>query len=155
MDSSNEYVIGGEELLPLIKEWLAAGKKVKNLSFRGISMLPLLRQGKDTVEISPLSKEIRKYDLPMYLRENGKMVLHRVVKIKEDHYLCIGDNTEYFEIVYPSQIIGIVTAINRGKRRIESNSFAYRLYCRLWRPTRPFRILYKCAKSILRRFLKR
>lgn len=154
MDSSSEYVIGGEELLPLIREWLAAGKKVKNLSFRGISMLPLLRQGKDTVEISPLSNEIKKYDLPMYLRENGKMVLHRVVKLEEDHYLCIGDNTECFEKVYPDQIIGIVTAINRGKRRIECNSFSYRLYCRLWRPTRLFRILYKRAKRLLRRCFK-
>lgn len=154
MDSSSEYVIGGEELLPLIREWLAAGKKVKNLSFRGISMLPLLRQGKDTVEISPLSNEIKKYDLPMYLRENGKMVLHRVVKLEEDHYLCIGDNTECFEKVYQDQIIGIVTAINRGKRRIECNSFSYRLYCRLWRPTRPLRILYKRVKRLLRRCLK-
>ncbi len=154
MDSSNEYVIGGDELLPLIKEWLNAGQKVKNVSFRGVSMLPLLRQGKDTVEISPVSKEIAKYDLPMYLRQNGKMVLHRVVKVESGYFLCIGDNTECFEKVYPNQIIGIVTAINRGDRRIESSSFGYRLYCRLWRPTRPLRILYKRAKRLLRRCIK-
>ena len=154
MDSSPKYVIYGDELLPLIKERLEAGHLVQHLPFRGISMLPMLRQEKDSVELSPLPEQLKPYDLPMYQRKDGKMVIHRIVAVKEDYYVCMGDNTERFEKIYPEQMIGIVSAFWRGEKRIEVSSPLYRLYCRLWRPTRPLRILYKRAKRLLRRCFK-
>lgn len=154
MDSSPEYVIYGDELLPLIKERLESGHLVQHLSFRGISMLPMLRQKKDSVELSPLPERLKPYDLPMYQRKDGKMVIHRIVAAKEGYYICMGDNTEQFEKVCPEQMIGIVSAFWRRERRIECTNSLYRLYCRLWRPTRPLRILYKRAKHLLRRCLK-
>lgn len=154
MDSLPKYVIYGDELLPLIKERLEAGHLVQHLPFRGISMLPMLRQEKDSVELSPLPEQLKSYDLPMYQRKDGKMVIHRIVAVKEDYYVCMGDNTERFEKIYPEQMIGIVSAFWRGEKRIEVSSPLYRLYCRLWRPTRPLRILYKRAKRLLRRCFK-
>lgn len=151
MDSSPKYVIYGDELLPLIKERLEAGHLVQHLPFRGISMLPMLRQEKDSVELSPLPEQLKPYDLPMYQRKDGKMVIHRIVAVKEDYYVCMGDNTEQFEKVFQEQMIGIVSAFWRGDKRIEVTSPLYRLYCRLWRPTRPLRILYKRAKRLLRK----
>lgn len=154
MDSLPEYVIYGDELLPLIKERLEAGHRVQHLPFRGISMLPMLRQEKDSVELSPLPEQLKSYDLPMYQRKDGKMVIHRIVAVKEDYYVCMGDNTERFEKIYPEQMIGVVSAFWRGEKRIEVSSPFYRLYCRFWRPTRPLRILYKRAKRLLRRCFK-
>lgn len=154
MDSSPKYVIYGDELLPLIKERMEAGHLVQHLPFRGISMLPMLRQEKDSVELSPLPEQLKSYDLPMYQRKDGKMVIHRIVAVKEDYYVCMGDNTERFEKIYPEQMMGIVSAFWRGEKRIEATSPLYRLYCRLWRPTRPLRILYKRAKRLLRRCFK-
>ena len=63
MDLSNNHVLSEEELMPLIKERLASGGKVRYLPFRGVSMLPMLRQGKDSVELSPLPPKLKKYDL--------------------------------------------------------------------------------------------
>lgn len=154
MDSLPEYMIYGDELIPLIKERLGAGQTIRYLSFRGVSMLPMLRQKKDSVELSPLPERLNPYDLPLYERKSGQLVMHRVVAVKEDCYICLGDNTEQFETIYPEQMIGVVSAFRRGKRRIECSNLFYRLYCRLWRPTRPLRIVVKKAKRLLRRCLR-
>lgn len=146
MDSLPEYMIYAEELLPLIKERLKMGHSVQHLPFRGVSMLPMLRQKKDSVELSPLPEKLKKYDLPLYQRNDGKMVMHRIVAVKEDYYVCLGDNTEQFEKISPEQMIGLVSAFWRGKKRIECTNVLYRLYCRLWRPTRPLRIVVKKVK---------
>ena len=154
MDSSPKYFIYGDELIPLLKERLEAGQTIRYLHFRGTSMLPMLRQKKDAVELSPLPERLKPYDLPVYERKSGQLVMHRVVAVKEDYYICLGDNTEKFEKIYPEQMMGIVSVFWRGDKRIEVTSPLYRLYCRLWRPTRPLRILYKRAKRLLRRCFK-
>lgn len=155
MDLLADYVIPLEDLVPLIRERVEAGHSIRGLTFRGTSMLPMLRQGKDTVELSPLPEKLKKYDLPIYQRPNGKLVMHRIVAVKEDHYICLGDNTESFETIYPEQMVGMVTAFNRGKKRIPVTDPGYRLYCRLWRPTRPLRKLYKMVRHCLGKYLKR
>ena len=155
MDFSADYVIFEDELIPLITERLAAGYAVRYLPFRGVSMLPMLRQGKDSVELSPLPQKLEKYDLPVYRRKSGQYVMHRVVGVKDDHYICLGDNTEAFEKIYQSQMIGVVSAFKRGDKRVEVTSRAYRVYCRVWRLTRPLRVLYKGTKRLAKRILKR
>ena len=155
MDLLANYVIPLEDLVPLIRERVEAGHSVKGLTFRGVSMLPMLRQGKDTVELSPLPEKLKKYDLPIYQRPNGKLVMHRIVAVKSDHYICLGDNTEVFETICPGQMVGLVTAFYRGRKRIPVTDPGYRLYCRLWRPTRPLRKLYKMARHLLGKCLKR
>ena len=55
--------LGGEELMDLVRERTAAGQSVRYLPFRGVSMLPMLRQGRDAVEVSPLPEKLKKYDL--------------------------------------------------------------------------------------------
>ena len=48
-----------EDLMPLIRERLAVGQSVK-FSPRGNSMLPMLRQGVDSVVLSPLPERLQK-----------------------------------------------------------------------------------------------
>lgn len=140
--------------MPLLRERLAAGQIVRYLPFRGVSMLPMLRQGIDTVELSPLPEKLKKYDLPVYQYPSGKYVMHRVVAVKEDHYICLGDNLIQRETIYPQQLIGVVSAFKRGDKRISVNAFGYRLYSRVWVAIFPVRKLYKRAKGWLRRLLK-
>jgi len=154
MNSSNNHIIFEEELIPLITERLAAGFSVRWLSFRGVSMLPMLRQGKDSVELSPLPEKLKKYDLPVYRRKNGQYVMHRVVEVKEDHYICLGDNTEDFEHILYEDMLGIVTAFKRKDKCIAVTNRGYQLYCRLWRLTFPFRKSYKWLKRLAKKLLK-
>lgn len=142
-----------DSLMPLIKERLSSGHSV-TFSPRGISMLPMLRQGKDTVTLSPITAPLKKYDLPLYRRDDGKFVLHRIVAVGED-YSCIGDNQYYLESgLRHDQMIAVVSKFKRGKRVISVNSLWYKLYCRFWHNTRPFRFFCIRAVAKIRRILK-
>ena len=139
MDSSAKKLILGEELIPLIRERLASGQTVRYLPFRGVSMLPMLRQGIDAVELSPLPERLKKYDLPVYQYPSGKVVMHRVVAVTAEHYVCLGDNTYSYEYLTHDQMIGLVTAFKRGQKRIEVTDPVYQLYARIWVALYPVR----------------
>ena len=139
--------------MPLIQESLTGGLSVR-FSPRGISMLPMLRQGIDSVVLSPAPETLKKYDLPLYQRDNGKYVLHRIVDAGAT-YTCVGDNQFQLETgVRRDQILALVTGFYRGETYHSVNEPAYRLYCRLWHCSRPLRRLLRRGVNFLRRILK-
>ena len=157
MDSCSDHMILADELLPLLREHLAMGQKIHYLPFQGVSMLPMLRQHFDSVELAPLPDKLKKYDLPVYQYPSGKVVMHRIVKVREQDYICLGDNTYSYEYIRPEQMIALVSAFKRGERRIEVTNPLYRAYARIWvaiYPLRKFlRLLRRCLGKI-RRMLK-
>ncbi len=153
MDSfvNREYRL--EDLMPLIREALDSGRRVR-FSPRGVSMLPMLRQGIDCVTLSPVTGALKKYDLPLYKRENGQYVLHRVIAVG-DTYTCMGDNQFDPEPgLRHEQIIAVVTAFTRGKKEYSVNDWRYWFYCRFWHYSRPVRHLWRRGKNWLRRHLR-
>lgn len=158
MISSSDNLIIEEELLPLVRERLEAGFKVRYLPFCGVSMMPLLRQGIDAVEIGPLPDKLKKYDLPVYCTDRGRYIMHRVVDVKDDHYIILGDNTYRYEYIRHDQMLGIVTTIKRGNKLIPVTSRGYRAYSRIWCAIYPLRKLLRNTllriKQVLRRLLK-
>ena len=143
-----------EQLMPLFRKHLAAGHSVR-FGPKGTSMLPMLRQGIDTVELSPLPQKLKKYDLPLYQRKNGQYVLHRIIAV-EDTYTCMGDNQFDPEPgLTQAQMIGVVTAFYRGSQRHEVNTLRHKLYCRFWHYSRPWRKFWRRGKAWLRRHLKK
>lgn len=142
-----------DNLMPLFRERLEAGQKVR-FSPRGISMLPMLRQGLDTVTLSPLPEKLKKYDLPLYQRKDGHYVLHRVVKAGET-YTCIGDNQFVCEPgLTHEQMIALVSGFSRGDREYSVTDWRYRFYCRFWHHSRPLRHFCRRAIGWLRRHLR-
>lgn len=140
--------------MPLIREHLADNQSVR-FGPRGTSMLPMLRQGIDVVELSPISRGLKKYDLPLYQRDSGQYVLHRIVSVGET-YTCIGDNQFVFEPnVRHDQMIALVTAFTRGDKRIEVTAPSYQFYCRFWCTTRPIRHLWCRGIGLLKRLARR
>lgn len=154
MDARSDNLIQGDELMALVRERLAAGQTVRYLPFRGVSMLPMLRQGKDSVELSPLPSHLHKYDIPVYQYPSGKYVMHRIVSAEPDHYICRGDNLMEPETITREQMIGVVSAFKRGQRRISVEDPVYRLYCRIWCALFPVRRMFRRVKQWLRRLLK-
>lgn len=147
-----EYQVRLDELMPLFNEQLAAGKTVK-FSPRGVSMLPMLRQGVDCVVLSPVPAQLKKYDLPLYRRDDGKYILHRIVRAG-DTYTCMGDNQFVREPgVRHDQMLALVTAFYRGERCIPVTAPTYRLYCRVWHYSRPLRHFWRRGLGWLRRHL--
>lgn len=153
MDSSNKMQCRLNDLMPLIREQLAGSKTVR-FSPNGTSMLPMLRQGLDSVTLAPLPEKLRKYDLPLYQRENGQYVLHRIVTVGEN-YTCMGDNQFVKEQgLRHDQMIAIVTGFSRGGREHSVTELPYRLYCRFWHYSRPLRRVWRGGIGWLRRHLK-
>ena len=71
------------------EELLARGKILRTNV--GVSMLPLLREGRDVMIIERFDDRLKKYDVPLY-RRGEAYVLHRIIKVKPDGYDIIGDN---------------------------------------------------------------
>lgn len=142
-----------EELLPLITEQLSLGNSVKFAPY-GTSMRPMLRQGVDKVVFSPVPGKLKKYDLPLYRRDNGQFILHRIVGVGET-YTCMGDNQFQPEQgVRQDQIIALVTGFYRKDRYCSVKNLGYRFYCRFWHFTRPLRHLWRRGWGWLRRQFK-
>ena len=99
----------------------------------GTSMLPLIRQGRDSVALRRLDRPPRKYDILFYRRADGSFVLHRVHSVRPEGLVLWGDNQHMLEYgVSKDQIIGCVTRVFRDDRELDCNGFGYKLYLMLW-----------------------
>ena len=137
----------------MIRAQLEAGKTVK-FKPRGVSMLPMLRQDIDSVVLSPVPEKLKKYDLPLYQRDDGQFVLHRIVAVGET-YTCVGDNQ--FELepgVRRDQMIGIVTQYYRGEKSRRVTGFVYWLYVRARHYSRPLRCRWRQLRDRIKKHLK-
>ena len=74
---------------------------------KGDSMLPMLDEEKDAVRIVPVREVLKKYDLPLYRRPGGQLVLHRIIDVKKNHYIICGDNRKGLEKVPFRWVIGV------------------------------------------------
>ena len=90
-------------------------------------MLPTLHNDGDRVVLKKFDT-LKKYDLPLYLRDDGQFVLHRVHKVNSDGtYNMCGDNQWHLEKgIRPDQIIGTVVSIQRGNKVIKTSNLLYR-----------------------------
>lgn len=145
-----------DDVMPDIKERLAKGQSVR-LYPKGISMLPMLRQGIDSVVLSSVHGKLKKYDLPLYQRPDGQYVLHRIVGFGQNYtYVCIGDNQfQYEKGVRHRRVIAVVTGYYRDEEYRSVKSFRYKCYCRFWhwtrRPRHFFRWLYYGIRSRIKK----
>ena len=99
----------------------------------GTSMLPMLRPKRDILIIERPKGPLQRYDVPLYRRDSGKTILHRIVKVRPEGYVLCGDNQRRREPgVTDRQIIGVLTAFVRDGREIRVTDRGYRLYVRVW-----------------------
>lgn len=98
----------------------------------GDSMQPMLKDRKNIVEIVKVTRPLKRYDLPLYRRPDGKYVLHRILKVKDGGYVTCGDNRYSLENVPEDWVIGVMSGYYKKERFISADSFKYRLYVHLW-----------------------
>ena len=96
----------------------------------GDSMYPLIKP-RDLLIIEKVTGPLKQYDIPLYIRDNGQYVLHRIVRIKNGEYLICGDNRRHIERgITDRHIIGMLTGIIRDGETISVYALKYRLYNR-------------------------
>ncbi len=99
----------------------------------GNSMNPLIRQGRDLLIIEKVPGRLKKYDVPLYKRDSGQYVLHRVLKVRKDDYVLCGDNQWRRESgITDRHIIGVLTCVIRDGKEVPVTSPGYRIYVHLW-----------------------
>lgn len=100
----------------------------------GRSMMPLLRQGRDLMVIVRKPEgRLKRYDIPLYKRDNGQYILHRILRTRKDDYVICGDNQWHRETgVTDRHIIGVLQAVVRDGKTIPVTDWRFRLYSHLW-----------------------
>lgn len=80
----------------------------------GDSMIPVIREG-NLLVIEAVKEPLKVGDVPLYKRDSGQYVLHRIVGIKKGKYSMKGDNRTLVEKgITDKHIIGVLTAIVRN-----------------------------------------
>ena len=144
MNSSGQK-IRLEDIITILEEKLRDGASV-TFSPDGVSMLPLIRPGKDSVTLSGHIKP-RVGDTVFYKRPSGQFVLHRIVAKEEDAFVLLGDNQLVLEKgVKEDWVIGVVTSIWRGEKELKRDSKKLSIYLKVILPCHRL-----CLRS--RRFL--
>ncbi len=86
----------------------------------GNSMWPTLKHEKQAVVILPKKDKLKLYDVPLYKRENGQYVLHRVVGFAPDGYVVCGDSQFAEERIKEDQVLGVMDGFYRGKTYVSA-----------------------------------
>lgn len=123
-------------------------------SFKGISMLPLLRQGRDLIVVEKLEgRRFKRGEVALFKRGSG-YVLHRVIKVYSKSYDCLGDNSVYPDRnIKESDMLGVMTAYIRDGKKHSVEELPYRLYAHLVLLFNPLRVLYRRMKGKVKRLL--
>lgn len=143
------------DLFPLIKEQLEHGGST-SFTIHGTSMQPLLYDQRDSVRLTKPKSDPKKYDIIFYRRDDGNFLLHRIVGIKEEGYVCRGDNQTVDE--YPVKkewVIGIVDSYTKKGKGKKADSFGFRLYSRFWVNTVLIRKVKRKLFSSIKKILKK
>ena len=123
---------------------------------RGDSMMPLIKQGRDLLVISKKPKRrLKEYDVPLYKRDSGQYVLHRILQVRKHDYVICGDNrwTKEYGIT-DRHIIGVLTAVIRNGEEIKVTDLKYRIYVHLWCDLFPVRAFVLRAVNKIKRMIK-
>lgn len=142
-----------EEILPVMKEQLNNGKTVSFVP-KGNSMLPMLRNGTDTVFLKKTDNKLHLSDVAFYYRRETKSyVIHRVVGFQKDgSYIMLGDNNIAKEYnILPEDIIAVMTAFYRNGKMYEVTDLRYKAYCEFLYFFRPLRNFYRRLKIKVKR----
>lgn len=94
----------------------------------GDSMEPMLKNRENIVVLKKTDGILRKHDLPLYKRPNGKYVLHRIIKVRKNDYIVCGDNRWKTEIVPHGWVIACATGYYKNGSFISVNDKGYCKY---------------------------
>lgn len=125
--------IDNDTFFRTIAELLSRGEEVA-FRLRGNSMLPLLRDGRDTVIVAPCDpQQVAPHDVLLF-RHHGRYILHRLVRREGERLLLAGDgNYRTTEQCTTAEVVGRLVAVRRPSGAVlRCDSRSWRLRSRCW-----------------------
>lgn len=150
MNNNESY----NDAAPIIYETLEKHGEISFVS-AGRSMLPVIRDGKDTVTVVKPRRDIKAGDVAFYQRGNGQFILQRVMFVNGGTLVLRGDNqwgNEYN--VSKERIIGVLKSFERNGKEHGVRDSDYLLYVRFLPLIRFFRRYFYLFKSQVYKFVK-
>lgn len=117
----------------------------------GTSMLPLLKEGRDRVELEPCCQErLKKGDVVLYKKNDGTLVLHRIIKTENGEFFTVlGDHQfKNAERVNKNQIIAVACGFFIKGRYVTEKTRWYRMYKKIWLCNLNFRRIILAVLSL-------
>lgn len=131
--------VDNDDLIPVIFELLDKGHTV-TLRLRGRSMMPFLVDNRDIALITK-AKQINKGDAVLARVDDGRFVLHRIIKIEGDDVTLMGDGNTTTEHCKRENVRGFIIGFYRkGRKKIDkTNGLKWTVYSFIWMRLRPIR----------------
>ncbi|MBR5155193.1 MAG: S24/S26 family peptidase [Clostridia bacterium] len=121
----------------------------------GDSMNPMLVQGRDTVFIKKAEFPLKKYDIPVYHRDDH-YTMHRIVKVTKKGYVICGDNRVRLERdITEKEIVGVLAAFYHNGKYVEYGDAEYMRYAKRACRTYPLRVLKRIIFKLKERLRKK
>lgn len=93
----------------------------------GVSMLPMLKNRRDTIVVKAKTERLQRLDVALY-RRGDAYVLHRVLKPIEGGYIIRGDNCYADENIPEEAVIGVLTEFFRKGKHFYCTDEKYLRY---------------------------
>lgn len=123
----------------------------------GVSMLPMLKQRRDTIVVLPKTERLKPLDVALY-RRGKAYVLHRVLYPTETGYIIRGDNCYTDENIPEKDVIGVLSEFFRNDKHYYCTDKKYLRYAKRRIKTYKFRrfwvMLFVYMKAAIRRILR-
>lgn len=131
-------VLPNDVLLPQVGELLAEGKIV-TMSVKGVSMLPFIVGGRDSVTLTG-TEELKVGDIALARIRKGFFVLHRIIAIEGGNITMMGDgNIRGHECCTREDVLGIAVKIIRNGKEVDCRTASHFFKARIWRMLLPAR----------------
>ena len=143
-------VLPAEELMQPLLQLLEETDAVP-LLISGNSMAPFLSHGRDTVYLSKVTEPLKRGDMILYRRDNGRYILHRIVKAENGRYCLVGDAQTYLEPgIRPDQVLAKVSWIRRKGKIQKPGCFWWEFFEKVWIRLIPLRPMLVKGYMLLR-----
>ena len=123
----------------------------------GVSMQPMIKQGRDMFTLTKKTAErCKKYDVVLYRVPPDRYVMHRIVEVRKNDYVILGDNCMNKEYgIKDEDIIAVLTRFVRDGKEIDVRDAGYMLYAKAWYSLYPLRRAAKKAKAKIRSVIRK
>ena len=118
----------------------------------GVSMLPMLKEGRDTIIVSAKTNRLKRLDVALYKRD-GKYILHRVLQPIDGGYIIRGDNCYEDENIPEDAVFGVLTEFFQKDKHTFVDDKKYLKYVKKRLKSYPIRKFFhtinrKCRSAI-------